>query len=235
MTGQRLIWPDVDDQEVAEGWTPMAELPEGSKVTANEVLSALALRHDEGGWNGMPGRWVFLREVSAQTGQWGEQQRFDAVALGLVPSVGYARIVYEVKVSRSDWLRELKPQIRFSYRGHGLSGTVAAHHLKDDGIEQLRRAGYTEERRDKWAAAMAVATEFWYAAPPKTILPSELPDGAGLVEIRPWRGVVAPFEPSHAEGPSRPGGEVGEGLDQSRRTPQGGAAEAHTGDVRHDP
>ena len=34
--------------------------------------------------------------------------------------------------------------------------------------------------------ACAIATEFWYAAPVRCILPDELPEGAGLLEVRPW-------------------------------------------------
>lgn len=152
-------------------------------MTAGTVLDALAARHDEGGWNGRPGRWVFLREVPAMTGSYEQTQRFDALAIGLVPSNGYARIVYEVKVARSDWLRELKPKpiLRYDGRLQASSGILA---VRTD--EELAALGYTIEEQAKWAAAMAVATEFWYAAPVRTILPSELPAGAGLLEIRPW-------------------------------------------------
>lgn len=187
MTGQRLLFPDIDAREAGDGWHPLAEIPKAAPITASDVLDVLAKRHDESGINGMPGRWVFLREVSAQTGQWGEQQRFDALAVGLVPSVHYARIVYEVKVSRSDWLRELKPKTVLRYDARlRMSADTARHALKADGEERLRAAGYTIEEQRKWEAAMAVATEFWYAAPVRCILASELPEGAGLLEVRPW-------------------------------------------------
>lgn len=171
MSSQRILWPDVDPEELAQGWTPIADLPKTAVITASDVLGVLAKRHDEGGWNGMPGRWVFLREVQAATGNYGEVSRFDALAVGLVPSNSYARIVYEVKVSRADWLRELKPRTpRLEWNGQWGEGS-----------------GYNEvDRGPKWAPAMAVATEFWYAAPVRCILPSELPDGAGLLEVRPW-------------------------------------------------
>lgn len=183
MSAQRLLWTDVDEAEMQAGWQPLADIPSDSKVTAGNVLDALAARHDEGGWNGRPGRWVFLREVQAATGSYSDVQRFDAVALGLVPSNDYARIVYEVKVSRADWLRELKPKIsaRDSYGRMPLRRSLDA-----DGREELERFGYTIEERAKWASAMEIATEFWYAAPVRCILPSELPQGAGLLEVRPW-------------------------------------------------
>lgn len=170
MIRQRVLWPDVDHSEIEAGWTPLAGIPKGGGITAADVLDVLAARHDEGGWNGRPGRWVFLREVPAATGSYGDVQRFDALALGLVPSVKYARIVYEVKVSRSDWLRELKPRTRREWNGRWGS---------DSGYDDVVLG-------PKWAAAMSVATEFWYAAPVRCILPAELPEGAGLLEVRPW-------------------------------------------------
>lgn len=187
MSNQRLLWPDADPEELDAGWTPLTAIPKDEKITAGIVLSVLAKRHDESGWNGRPGRWIFLPEVPAFTGAWGEQQRFDAVALGLVPSVRYARIVYEIKVSRSDWLRELRPKIVARYNGNRISQHVVAHDLARPPSEQrLKAAGIEIEEHAKWEAAMSVATEFWYVAPVRCILPNELPDGAGLLEIRPW-------------------------------------------------
>ena len=187
MSAQRLMFPDVDESEMQAGWQPLAEIPKAGGITASDVLDVLAARHDEGGWNGRPGRWVFLREVPALTGAWGEQQRFDALALGLVPSNKYARIVYEVKVSRADWLRELKPKTVLRYEGrHRVSAGLTAEMQRRGEVEALARLGYTVEERQKWAAAMSVATEFWYAAPVRCILPDELPEGAGLLEVRPW-------------------------------------------------
>lgn len=169
MSAQRLLFPDIDDQELTSGWHPLVDVPR-TKLTASAVLDVLAKRHDESGWNGRPGRWVFLREVQAKTGSYGESQRFDALAVGLVPSNNYARIAYEVKVSRGDWLRELKPRTRGQWNWHGDAA-----------------GGYdVVELGPKYAAAMAVATEFWYAAPVRCILPAELPEGAGLLEVRPW-------------------------------------------------
>jgi hypothetical protein len=185
-----LLFPDVDEMELQEGWQPLVDIPKGGGITATDVLDVLAKRHDEGGWNGRPGRWVFLREVPAETGSYGEPQRFDALAIGLVPSNNYARIVYEVKVSRADWLRELKPKTILKYDGRlRVSPDVAREAMRrkdDEALDRLLGAGYTIEERAKWAAAMEIATEFWYAAPVRCILPTELPEGAGLLEVRPW-------------------------------------------------
>lgn len=172
--GERLLFPDLEPEDVSLGW-----LVDAPSVTSSQVLDALSRRHSMAGWNGRPGRWVFLREVCAETGSWGEQQRFDALAVGLVPSVKYARVVYEVKVSRGDWLRELKPK----YDVRDL--------FVDEAAEGEEHNGHWETTKvlkpgNKWDAALAVSTEFWYAAPPRCILPSELPPEAGLLEVRGW-------------------------------------------------
>jgi hypothetical protein len=170
----RLLWPELEPEDDAGGW--LADIPQ---VTSAQVLGALAARHPMDGWNEMPGRWVFVREVLATTGAWGEQQRFDAVAIGLVPSNGYARVVYEIKVSRADWLRELRPRVDRIQRGQ----------WEDDGSEYGTWRSEIERRErpgNKWDAALAVSTEFWVAAPPHCVLLSELPPEAGLVEVRPW-------------------------------------------------
>ena len=174
----RLLWPDLVPEDEADGW-----LPDFPKVTTEQVLRALSARHPMDGWNG-PGRWVFAREVNEATGLWGAGQRFDAVAVGLVPSVQYARVVYEVKVSRSDWLRELRPQVEMANRFgvRRLSGKGAVAMLADPG--QLPGWQLSEVR--KWDAALAVSTEFWVAAPPRCVQLDELPPEAGLIEVRPW-------------------------------------------------
>lgn len=185
MSAQRLLWPDVDPAELEAGWQPLAEIPNQSPIRSSDVLDVLAKRHDEGGWNERPGRWVFLRETQAATGSYGQSQRFDALAIGLVPSVKYARVVYEVKVSRSDWLRELRPRTVVRYHGRPVSADWVTEGVRRD-VDRWAESGYTIEEQPKWAAAMAVATEFWYAAPVRTIQPAEVPEGAGLLEVRPW-------------------------------------------------
>jgi hypothetical protein len=178
---ERLIWPELEEGGEAAGF-----LPEIVPATSSQVIDAVARRHPMDGFNGEPGRWVFVREVSATTGAYSAVQRFDAVAVGLVPSVKYARVVYEVKVSRADWLRELKPIAEVKYRGHVMSRRTTRAYAGPEGLDELRSHGYQVDEIRKWDAALAISTEFWFAAPPRCILPSELPPEAGLVEIRPW-------------------------------------------------
>ncbi len=53
-----------------------------------------------------PGEWAFMQEVAPATG--GGTRYADAIAVNLWNSRGHAIHGFEIKVSRSDWLRELK-------------------------------------------------------------------------------------------------------------------------------
>jgi hypothetical protein len=179
----RLLWPELEPDAAEQGW--LADVP---RATTDDVLGAIARRHPMDGWKG-PGRWVFCREVNEATGLWGQGQRFDAVAVGLVPSVKYARVIYEVKVSRSDWLRELRPLVDVGDRHGRLSRRLVSAYQTEDGLgglDKLRESGYDVVERRKWDAALALSTEFWIAAPPHVVQVDELPPEAGLVEVRPW-------------------------------------------------
>jgi len=54
--------------------------------------------------------WALLEEVRNKTGYGGgkEERYADAVAMSLYPSRGLSVLGFEIKVSRGDWLRELK-------------------------------------------------------------------------------------------------------------------------------
>lgn len=77
-------------------------------MNAKIVIDALRKRH---GSNGR--EWAFFDELRAGTGYkniregMNPEQRFDAWAINLYPSKGHMTIVYEVKVSRSDFLHEI--------------------------------------------------------------------------------------------------------------------------------
>lgn len=191
----RLLWPNLEPEAIAEGF--IAEAPE-SKITSAQVLDALAYKHtDYNPWNGYPATWVFAREVQRETGVYGDSQRFDGVAIGLVPSVKYARVVYEVKISRGDWLREQRELVEVRYNGHKMSRRTLGYYerladaapgdsraITAGNLDGLRKSGYQVTVGRKWDAALEVSNEFWFAAPPHCILPSELPDGCGLIEVR---------------------------------------------------
>lgn len=57
--------------------------------------------------------WLFFRELRAGTGRGnGNLQRLDAFALNTLPHTGMKRICYEVKISRADFLTELKQPLK---------------------------------------------------------------------------------------------------------------------------
>ena len=77
-----------------------------SEFTEGELLVALRQRHTYSG-NGGSGRWAFLTHV--RTGAAWDQQEMDALAIDLWPSGRHDLHAFEVKCSRSDWLREIRP------------------------------------------------------------------------------------------------------------------------------
>lgn len=76
------------------------------------IVSALRGRHPNDAW-------IFVTEVNTSTGYDSQHQngpggirRIDAFALALWPSKDFYRIAYEIKVSRSDWLNEIKDPMK---------------------------------------------------------------------------------------------------------------------------
>lgn len=82
-----------------------------TKATTDQVMAALRARYTAP-------QHAFLAEVPNATGA-SAARRVDALAMGLWPSRGLLLEGFEVKVSRSDWLREVKkpekaePFVRF--------------------------------------------------------------------------------------------------------------------------
>ena len=74
-------------------------------ATESEMLDLLE-RHYARTGNGGSGEYAFLRQVRNAAG-FDAKRTFDAVVVGLWPSRGHDIHVIEVKVSRSDWQREL--------------------------------------------------------------------------------------------------------------------------------
>jgi len=71
------------------------------RLTAPVIAGLLSELHDSR-------EWVFGTEVRNATGWASNERYFDAFALNCWPSKGFHRIAYEIKVSRSDFLHELK-------------------------------------------------------------------------------------------------------------------------------
>lgn len=70
-------------------------------MTANDLLDLLHTRY-------RPPEWIVLSEVRNATGFRRTPRSADALALSTYPSRGLALYGFEFKVSRGDWLRELK-------------------------------------------------------------------------------------------------------------------------------
>lgn len=77
-----------------------AKVQDNVKLTTDETMRALADMY-----KGSP--WTFLPQVRSATG-WHRQRTADAIAMSVWPSRGLHLYGFEVKVSRSDWLKELR-------------------------------------------------------------------------------------------------------------------------------
>lgn len=78
-----------------------------SAWTERDVASALKGYYSRLNGNGNGPRYVFARQVRNRAG-FDATRTFDAVAVDLWPSQGLPIHAFEIKVTRSDWLRELK-------------------------------------------------------------------------------------------------------------------------------
>ncbi len=86
-----------------------ATRPKEPPATEAEVLGLLERHYAKPGYGGA-GEYAFMRQVRNASG-FDAKRTFDAVVVGLWPSRGHDIHVLEVKVSRSDWQRELaKPE-----------------------------------------------------------------------------------------------------------------------------
>lgn len=101
--------PDPAPFVVVPATDPPPEPPApAARLTEADVLDALRQRYSVTHGNG--DRWAFATHVrcSAGFGRGGLIRTADAVAMDLWPSQGLAVHGHEVKVSRSDWLVELR-------------------------------------------------------------------------------------------------------------------------------
>lgn len=80
--------------------------PPPPRLTEAKVTELLRQRHSAPG-NGGAGEHAFLAQVRNAAG-FDANRTFDAVTVGLWPSRGLPVDVWEIKVSRSDWLNELR-------------------------------------------------------------------------------------------------------------------------------
>ncbi len=101
-----------------------------------------------------PAEWLFLRELRVGTGRHNAgAQRLDAFALNTLPHLAMKRVCYEVKVSRADFLAELKRPMkrrigmRYSNEFYFVTpgGLVSASEIPSEcGLIEAGYASYTE-------------------------------------------------------------------------------------------
>lgn len=107
-------------------------------LTERDVTALLRLKHSGTG-NGGNGEWMFLAQVRNAAG-FNATRTFDAMAMHLWPSRGHSLHIFEIKVSRSDWQRELakpdKAEDAFKVADHfwivAPSGCVRSGELPDE-------------------------------------------------------------------------------------------------------
>lgn len=168
-------------------------------MQAADVIAALRHCH-------RPPEWVFFDELRAGTGYAADaEKRLDAWAIRCYKTAlkrgqptGHVRVAYEVKVSRSDWLRELK--------SHGLFGNrpkrdkalslcnlfyfaVPAYMVKpievpeDSGLVYVHSDGSVEIVKDApWRDAQPPSLSFLAAVARRALLTERGINGRGILE-----------------------------------------------------
>ena len=114
--------------------------------------------------------WIFLRELRAGTGfRSGSLQRLDAFALNSLPHTGMKRVCYEVKISRGDFLAEIKHPLK---RRIGLRYSNEFYFVTPPGLVKvdevppecgLIEAGHCDA--EEWRAIIARQAGFFYYEP----------------------------------------------------------------------
>lgn len=75
-------------------------------MRSEEVIECLRARRFTGK------AWAVVKELKPSAGYAGENRRIDLFAIECAPSKGMPKHAVEVKVSRADWLRELKQPLK---------------------------------------------------------------------------------------------------------------------------
>lgn len=86
---------------------------ERASVPPPELRSAELLDIVQACLHARPSEWIFLRELRVGTGfRNGAAQRLDAFALNCFAHTSMKRVCYEVKISRADFLSEMKQPLK---------------------------------------------------------------------------------------------------------------------------
>ena len=150
----KQIWdPTFVDSAInaAAGEALSVEIP-FERATACAMLDILEIALHSG-----KSEWLFLRELRIGTGhRHHEMQRLDAFALNCLPHSGMKRVCYELKMSRADFLgevrRPLKRRIgmRFSNEFYFVTPARMLRHEEiptDCGLVEIGQASTEESKR----------------------------------------------------------------------------------------
>lgn len=129
-------------------------------LTAKAILAILRQYHQPAD------RWLFLTELRPSPGfTLRDDRRIDAWAMHTYPSEHFDRVAYEVKVSRSDFLNELKQPRK---RRVGLQHSNSFYFIAPPGIARIEEippeCGLIEVARD-WTRERGIHTPSvgaWY-------------------------------------------------------------------------
>lgn len=100
---QTTFWPTPEPEQEEPPRRTVAQI-HADGITANIIKRLLRQRHVDAN------QWAFFPEFIPGIGysSVGSDTRLDAWAMNVYPSGGYTTIAYEIKVSRGDFLREMK-------------------------------------------------------------------------------------------------------------------------------
>ena len=89
----------------------MSAVESSGPIAAVDVTAMLDIL--EAGLHAKESEWIFLRELRVGTGHRNSSsQRLDAFALNCLPWLGMKRVCYELKVSRADFLCEVRRPLK---------------------------------------------------------------------------------------------------------------------------
>lgn len=160
-------------------------------LTAAEACAATDLLDIiEAGIHAVRSEWLFLRELRVGTGHRNNSaQRVDAFALNSLPHTGMKRVCYEVKVSRADFLCELKHPLK---RRIGMRYSNEFYFVTPTGLIDVKEVpidcGLIEAGRatpEEWKRLISRHTGFFHFSP----------DTRSYCMIRvpaPWRDTPGP-------------------------------------------
>jgi hypothetical protein len=144
---------------------PAISLARAEVCSATQLLDII-----EAGMHASRSEWLFLRELRVGTGRRnGDAQRVDAFALNSLPHTGMKRVCYEVKISRGDFLGELKHPLK---RRMGMRYSNEFYFVTPAGLVDVKEipvdcglieAGHATP--DEWKQLIARHTGFFHFDP----------------------------------------------------------------------